>query len=444
MVLKYSKMYLGKACCVWLATLTLGPSLAQAENWFATHGLDCYTDTEARRYTLGENAPGSYQTGTALFSGALSENDQVNFQFIGTYATEFQFISEAGGDASNALHQTVQGHDFFSFTAQNTADYGLTFEAILSENLASIVDVYCVSAADVSAWKAQFGQAVNGAASALLSSVSKALQANSAGRFGAGGIDAVSRNDIFLSTDSLSQGASAAWNAWLSAERRFLEGGIDGTHDNVALGVDRLIADGNGLLGVVVHAGRLNVDNSAGTNIKDRSYSVGPFFAARLTQNLTLEGHLTYSEPQYEIGADGFQSTRWSGGISLHGNVEMGRFDLSPFAQFSSFHESQPDHFANGVSVSARSISARTASLGTRVTLRPATLDGYAPYASLALEHSVVEDDVNDASRFTKPRFGFGVSREAGIGTLRVDVDAGHVLENTRDYGVRFGYHMAF
>ncbi|MFY0662631.1 MAG: autotransporter outer membrane beta-barrel domain-containing protein [Shimia sp.] len=409
------------------------------------HVLDCYTDTEARRYTLGENAPGSEQKGTARFSGALSENDQVNFQFVGPYLTRFEFTAnDEVGHEIEFTYQSLNDDDYFSFIAESTDNHDLTFEYVESDNATTIVDVSCVSAARVGAWKAQFGQAVNGAASAQLSSVSKALLANSAGRFGGGGFDAVSRNDIFLSTDSLNQGAGAVWNAWLSAERRFLDGGIDGTHDNVALGVDRLIADGNALLGVVVHAGRLNVDNSEGTHIKDRSYSVGPFFATRLTQNLTLEGHLTYSEPEYEIGADGFQSTRWSGGISLHGDVEMGRFDLSPFAQISSFHESQPDHFANGVFVSARSISARTASLGTRVKLRPATLDGYAPYASLALEHSVVEDGVNDTSRFTKPRFGFGVSREAGIGTLRFDVDAGHVLENTRDYGLHASYHISF
>ncbi|WP_353310533.1 autotransporter outer membrane beta-barrel domain-containing protein [Shimia sp. NS0008-38b] len=439
-------MYLGRACCVWLATLALGASLAHAGHDFdEAHFLNCYTGADPERYEFGRYSlpgigTGPRLEGTATFEAYLKAGDQVSFRFVGAHETEFTFLLLH----RQSIDRVVQPTEFFSHTARETAPADLIFDSIRTDNEVSIIDVYCVSAADVSAWKAQFGQAVNGAASAQLSSVSKALQANSAGRFGGGGFDAVSRNDIFLSTDSLNQGAGAVWNAWLSAERRFLEGGIDGTHDNVALGVDRLIADGNGLLGVVVHAGRLNVDNSAGTNIKDRSYSVGPFFAARLTQNLTLEGHLTYSEPQYEIGADGFQSTRWSGGISLHGDVEMGRFDLSPFAQFSSFHESQPDHFANGVSVSARSISARTASLGTRVTLRPATLDGYAPYASLALEHSIVEDDVNDASRFTKPRFGFGVSREAGIGTLRVDVDAGHVLENTRDYGVRFGYHMAF
>ncbi|MFY0616620.1 autotransporter domain-containing protein [Shimia sp.] len=375
----------------------------------------------------------------ARFTIPLSKHDLMTFQFFGEGTLSFDFREKGG----TRHRETVNPGDVFTFEALDDGDYVLLFENATGEHLWYKANANCVPARNVAYWRQTFGNLVKASASAHIGSTMSALQRNTSIRLGQRSTEAVSRNEVFLSTEALAGGTVSPWNAWFSAERRVLDGGLDGHHDALAAGSDVLLPGGTALVGAALHYGALNVVNGLGTTIQDQSYSIGPYFAASLAHNLTLEGHASYAEPEFTVDSAQFRSTRLSGGLSLYGAIALPSLDVAPFLRLSGFSDDQPPHFSGGVPVDARSLKAWTASVGASVALVPRQIGGLAPYASLALEHSRIDDSLLGRSQFTAPRVGLGLRQAIGGGVLRIDFDAGKLLEDTKDYGIQFGYQVA-
>lgn len=66
------------------------------------------------------------------------------------------------------------------------------------------------------------------------------------------------------------------------------------------------------------------------------------------------------------------------------------------------------------------------------------------PAGGVAADHGYTNTTAAGTDTFFYPRIGFGFGMQLGKGALSVDVDAGKVRSDTRDFGARFTYEMSF
>ena len=205
------------------------------------------------------------------------------------------------------------------------------------------------------------------------------------------------------------------------------------------IGIDRKFSE-SFLAGVLI--GYSDVDITEGASFADgKSLAIGPYFGAKLSENLLLDGFVTTARPDYTTNNGSFKSKRTSYGLSLRGFLESGSTLITPAIELRGFSEDQP---AYGT-VAANKITSSNARASVRFDF-PAMFGGAetVPYFSLGADHGRSSSTATGKSDFTSGRFGLGLSDTSGPGTLTLDMDYGKVRSDVHDFGIRMRYLISF
>lgn len=234
----------------------------------------------------------------------------------------------------------------------------------------------------------------------------------------------------------LSQSGGSGWTAWVALELRKFDGDYDGNAVNFAGGADYQISDSTAL-GVMLSFGQSDLDGGAG-DFESKNRGVGPYFLHDFGNGLSAEGFLTYEAVDYDVAAGEFDADRISYGLTLKGSANLGGLDVTPFLRLEGFNEDQEAYAA----VAQNDVTYRTLGAGARVDFDMGDFD---PYISLAIENRKLTSESSSDENFNAPRLGFGFDYEpTATSRLSVDIDAGKVLEDTRDYGLILTYEADF
>lgn len=263
----------------------------------------------------------------------------------------------------------------------------------------------------------------------------KSNSVNERGRIGRG--TTVTTN---LSTEGgnafLGQQGDDGWTAWVAVELRKFTGDYEGNAFNLAGGADYQMTAATAV-GAMISFGSSDLDGGFG-DFEAKSRGFGPYFLHEFGNGLSAEGFLTYEKVTYDITVNEFDAKRIAYGLTLLGSTTMGGLDVTPFLRLEGFNEDQD---AYGL-VAANDVTYRTLSAGARVDF---DMGDVSPYLSLALENRRLTSDNSPDENFNAPRLGFGFDyAPTATSRLSVDVDAGKVLEDTRDYGLIFTYEVDF
>jgi len=268
---------------------------------------------------------------------------------------------------------------------------------------------------------------------------------NSRSRLGGTSSNIVSRSQLFLSTQNLSNNSMERpeLNVWISAEGRHYSGGYDGYSADVVVGTDKLFSD-NFLAGLMLAYGHVDI-NDATDNAVANSPAVGAYFATKFAGDLILDGYVSYARPEYNLNGATFKSDRVSVSLAVSGEYRTGNLNIRPFASVSGYSESQPSYTGTGGAVAANDIKDYKASLGARFEMSSALgSTGMTPYMSGAVDYGHSKSTAKGTTNFTAPRLGFGMSGPVGEGYLSLDLDGGKVTSDTYDVGIRANYEFKF
>lgn len=271
------------------------------------------------------------------------------------------------------------------------------------------------------------------------------MATNTQSRFGGGAGNTVTKNRMFVSTQNMarSQMETTEWNAWVSAEGRNYNGGIDGYSADVVVGADKLFSD-NFLAGVLLGFSHTDIKDAT-KSAKVGSPAIGTYFASRFAGDLILDSYVSYARPEYKLDGTSFKSDRTSVGLSLTGEYAASTGTIRPFGRLSGYSEDQPAYTGTGGAVASNKVDSYKASLGARFESgTPLGSTGLMPYLSGAVDYVSSKSTVTGKDDFVAPRVGFGVSGPVGGGNLSFDIDGGKVTSDTYDVGLRATYEFNF
>lgn len=249
-------------------------------------------------------------------------------------------------------------------------------------------------------------------------------------RKGGSGV-AASQNGVFFAT----QGDAEDAQVWVSLEGRKFSGDIDGDGAELSFGADFEAGPG-AYIGFVVSAGEYDLTTATDTiNVKSVSY--GPYFSTEIDDTWSVDGFITFADPEYDVSGTAYTAQRRSGQLRVTADYTWQNMDVASHLSFGGFRE---DHPAAG-SNAAFDVSSTSGSLGTTVMFDAG--GGLRPYVSLAAEFNRLDDGTTESEHFS-PRVGLGLSYDSAKGTTTLDIDGGETLEGTRDYGLRVGHSFQF
>lgn len=283
-------------------------------------------------------------------------------------------------------------------------------------------------------------------ASAQGGAISRGASSGASDQFGEGGGVQVTRSTVFVSTQGLSNTqptfGTADWTAWVSAETRLYSGGNDGDSYDFVAGIGRRVHD-DLIVGGLVAYGKTDL-SVGGQLVENRSPAIAAYLAQRFGDDLRLDLSLAYARPEYRVTNGTFTASRQMINVGLRGSHAVGGIDLQPFARLAAYSEDQPSYSTPGGTVPRNEISAANLNLGGRIAPRSALSNGMLPYLSLAAEFNHRESTIGGTNTLWSSRLGVGMSMTFDQGFLTVDFDAGRMLDNTEDYGLKLAYQWNF
>ncbi|MCV9998827.1 autotransporter domain-containing protein [Pararhizobium sp. YC-54] len=151
--------------------------------------------------------------------------------------------------------------------------------------------------------------------------------------------------------------APSLWNFWwdgrfadISDER--YDRNSDTFTRSLDLGLDRRIAD-NLVVGMSVSLEDSSTDAFNGSlDIDTDGFSFGPYAAYRLSKHWAIDGSLTYgrfsNDVDLSVLSGDYDSERFSGDVSLHGQYKLGAYFLRPKASVTFSHVESDDYDLSG------------------------------------------------------------------------------------------------
>jgi outer membrane autotransporter protein len=197
------------------------------------------------------------------------------------------------------------------------------------------------------------------------------------------------------------------------------------------------------ILGAVLSVGRVDIsDATRKANVT--SVSVGAYFAKRFQSDLYLDGFVSAARPNYVVDGTKFTSTRASANLTLSGSMTGGGVKLTPSGTLIAYNESIPSYITAAGTVAANEIRNLNLNVGARLEPMAPLGNGILPYIALSVDHRSNQSTLAGKQTFTSPRLGLGFGMELGRGYFSLDMDAGNVQRNVRDFGLRASYELSF
>lgn len=286
----------------------------------------------------------------------------------------------------------------------------------------------------------------NVSATAQGGAIGRATTTGASDQFGEGSGLQATRNSVFVSSRGPSAGqpqfGSADWSAWVSAELRSFSGGNDGDSYDVVAGIGNRVSS-DLIIGGFLAYGESDL-NVGGAVVESRSPAIGVYMARRFGDALRFDLSLSTARPEYEVAGSSFTARRHMLSLGLEGSHAMGAVDVQPFVRLFAFRENQPSYTTTTGVVPRNEITSSNLSLGGRITPLEPYANGILPYLSLAAEFSHRDSTIGGSTTLWSPRLGLGLSMTLDQAYLAIDLDAGEVLDGTRDYGLRLTYQWNF
>jgi len=282
-------------------------------------------------------------------------------------------------------------------------------------------------------------------ANSQMRAVSTGINNTARSHFGTGPSNTTDTTQLFISTQNStnSKMETPELNVWVLAEVRSYSSGFGGYTADIVIGADKLFSDHH-LAGVLLAFGRGDISDATSSAVVNAP-AIGTYFAREFTENLILDGYISYARPEYDTDGATFKSDRVSLAMSLSGEFSIDKATVMPFARLSGYNESKPGFTGTGGAVASNNIEGYTAALGTTVVAKDAVFDtNMTPYLSVAVDYGYWNSTTNGADEFIAPRLGIGMSGAVGTGFLTLDLDHGKVTSNTYDVGLRAAYEFDF
>ncbi|WP_114287844.1 HYR domain-containing protein [Candidatus Halocynthiibacter alkanivorans] len=175
----------------------------------------------------------------------------------------------------------------------------------------------------------------------------------------------VSEQDVRLSfsSKSSSHDASSAysdWDIWGEAYfSRYETSTGEGDFAILHAGADYMI-NSNAILGFGLQIDKVKEDTLGSTaTTEGAGWMFGPYYTARLEDNLYIDAALKYGQAENEISplgtyTDEFGSERWLVRVGLFGNVDRGQMTIQPGISLNYFEETS-DSYVDGLGVTIAS-----------------------------------------------------------------------------------------
>lgn len=273
-------------------------------------------------------------------------------------------------------------------------------------------------------------------------SVRNGMAKNLRGRLGAGpqATDSATQSGVFVSTQGKSR-ATTNTNVWMSFSRRAYFDGYEGHSADLSAGMDWLVG-GSGVVGLIIGAAATDLEDPILAEAKTSSYLIGAYAAHGFPSGVQIDGYLTRSAVDYEVGATEFETTRTLAGLTLTGDITVPTGTMQPRVRVSGSWEDFPTGIG-GVSGGAN--EQYTGAFGARHEWNTRFLSsGLTPWASLDIEYGYQEDTSGARDYYVAPRIGFGLLGAIGNGFLSTSVDIGRVRSDVYDVGLEVAYRHSF
>ncbi|RLJ60142.1 autotransporter-like protein [Litoreibacter meonggei] len=250
---------------------------------------------------------------------------------------------------------------------------------------------------------------------------------------------------------SLTGGTAPSWggisSAWTSVDTKRLSGTYSGNSTNLIFGADTIVGDSL-IVGLIAGYNRSSVDLPSGQRVKADGFSVGPYFSARLSDSLSLDGFIGFGKPDYDIDGGQFSGDKTFGNLTLTGSIPLQRAELSPFISIASVREKLPafSSVAPVVAYGATEIKSFVATIGTGVNYNPIDKGNltYLPNAGIEIDYVRNDDGFGNVDSFTTPRLSGGVTIISDTGALNLGANVSRTSEGTTTVGASAAYFWQF
>jgi uncharacterized protein with beta-barrel porin domain len=259
------------------------------------------------------------------------------------------------------------------------------------------------------------------------------------------------RPSVLQDSNSLSGGEAPSWggiaSAWASVDTRRISGTYSGNSTNLVFGIDTIVGDGF-VVGLIGGYNRSSVDVPAGQRVKADGFSIGPYFSARLSDSLSLDGFIGFGKPDYDIDGGLFSGDKTFGNLTLSGSVPLQNAELSPFISVASVREDLPA-FTSLVfpfAYAATEIKSLVVTVGTGVHYNAIDKGNltYLPNAGIEIDYVRNDDGFGNVDNFTTARINGGVTIISDTGALNLGANVARTSEGTTTVGVNAGYFFQF
>lgn len=265
-------------------------------------------------------------------------------------------------------------------------------------------------------------------------------------QFGETGGALVTRNSVFMSSQGLPNNqpmfGAAEWSAWASLEYRGFGGAGDGNSLDFVAGLGNRVNNDLIIGGLIAYEDMHITIN--GVRVDTTSPAIGVYMARRFGDDLRFNAAYSIGRPEYRFRGVSFDAIRHMISMSLRGSHAIDNIEFKPFTTLTGFSEDQSSYVGPSGAVAAAKIEAVTISLGSQLTPVNRYANGVLPYLSFAADFNHRESSATGNDAMWSPRLGLGMNMALQRGNLTVDLDAGELLDNVDDYGVKIAYEWNF
>lgn len=256
----------------------------------------------------------------------------------------------------------------------------------------------------------------------------------------------VTRNSVFMSSQGLPNNqpmfGAADWSAWASLEYRGFGGAGDGNSLDFVAGLGNRVNNDLIIGGLIAYEDMHMTVN--GVRVDTTAPAIGVYMARRFGDDLRFNAAYSIGRPEYRFRGVSFDATRHMISMSLRGSQAIDNISFKPFTTLTGFSEDQSSYVGPSGAVAAAKIEAVTISLGSQLTPVNRYANGVLPYLSFAADFNHRESSATGNDALWSPRIGLGMDMAFNRGNLTVDLDAGELLDNVDDYGVKIAYEWNF
>jgi len=260
-----------------------------------------------------------------------------------------------------------------------------------------------------------------------------------------------SRPSVLQDSNSLSGGEAPSWggisSAWASADTKRINGTYSGDSTNLIFGVDTLLGNST-VVGIIAGYNTSTVNVPSGQRIKADGFSIGPYFSARLSDSLSLDGFIGFGKPDYDIDGGQFSGDKTFGNLTLTGSIPLQNAQLSPFISVASVREELPA-FTSVVPVvayGATEIKSFVTTIGADMHYNAVDKGNltYLPNAGLEVDYVRNDDGFGNVDSFSTARVSGGVTIISDTGAVNLGANLSRTSEGTTTAGLNAGYFWQF